>query len=163
MSETLDVKRACNDLLHEARTVQLATISDGGKPLASYAPFYRDEAGDFYVYTSQLSAHTANMLSNPTVSAMVITDEQSVEQIFARTRLVLECDVKAMRPDDQNHGSKLDAYQARHGKTVELLRSLPDFILFRLTPVSGTVVLGFGQAYRIENALLEDFYHIKSA
>ncbi len=163
MSATADLQRACNDLLSQAQTVQLATTNADGKPLASYAPFYRDDAGDLYVYTSQLSAHTPNLLTGSNISAMVIVDEQSVEQIFARTRLTLDCEVTPIRPDSELHGQKLDAYQQRHGKTVELLRSLPDFILFRLRPVTGMVVLGFGQAYRIRDARLDTFEHVKSA
>lgn len=163
MSETADLKRACNDLLSHAKTVQLATANADGKPLASYAPFYRDDTGDLYIFTSQLSAHTSNLLTGTDISVMVIVDEQSVEQIFARTRLTLDCEVIPIRPDSELHGLKLDAYQQRHGKTVELLRSLPDFILFRLRPVSGMVVLGFGQAYRFYDARFDAFEHVKSA
>lgn len=163
MAQSLNVRETCEALLQQTKTVLMATTNAEGKPLASYAPFYRNEEGDFYVYTSQLSAHTSNLLRETTVSVMVITDEQSVEQIFARTRLSLECEVMAVDPESGDHTAILDAYQHRHGKTVELLRSLPDFLLFRLRPVAGTVVLGFGQAFRISSRHLESFEHIKSA
>ena len=40
--------------------------------------------------------------------------------------------------------------QARFGKTLELLRTLPDFLLFRLNVENGSFIKGFGQAWSLE-------------
>ena len=41
-------------------------------------------------------------------------------------------------------------YREEHGTTVDLLLTLPDFKLFRLTPDQGRLVLGFGRAFTLQ-------------
>ena len=67
-----------------------------------------------------------------------------------------------MTPDSQDYTSVLDDYQQRHGKTVELLRQLPDFVLFHLRPRSGQFVMGFGQAYTLSGEDLSRFEQTRS-
>ena len=57
------------------------------------------------------------------------------------------------------HTNILSHFRQRHGEIIDLLTSLPDFLLFELEPESGTFVKGFGQAYRV-NAELTKAEHI---
>ncbi len=141
---------ALDDLLARRRSLVLATRGEGEAPEASYAPFVRDAEGGFHVFVSRLAAHAGNMLAHPRVGVMLIDDEAESRQIFARRRLTLDCRATPVDPDGPGYGPVLDALQARFGEVVGTLRELPDFVLLRLEPVAGRLVLGFGRAYAVE-------------
>ncbi len=44
----------------------------------------------------------------------------------------------------------VEQFRIEHGKIIELLSALPDFLIYRLRPISGQFVMGFGQAYQLE-------------
>jgi len=138
------------------KTLQLSTLTAEGKPNGSYSPFVTDEKGNFYIFVSQLASHTQDLLANPEVSILLIQDEAETRQIFARQRISYQCDVEIVTEESSDYIPMLDALQERFGNVVELLRSLPDFSLFRLQPYKGQYVKGFGKAYKlIGNGLLE--------
>lgn len=152
----------CSRLMEEMRSLQLSTIGADGVPHCSYTPYLYRAPGRFYIFVSQLAAHTRNLLANGTVAIMIIADEQSTAQIFARIRVNYVCKAKRIPPDSPDYALVLDDYQRRHGKTAGLLRQLPDFILFQLQPMSGQFVMGFGQAYMLTGDNLSVFEHART-
>ena len=140
----------------------LGTLTPDGQPHCSYTP-YSHEGDSFLVFISELAEHTRNIFSNPAVTVMLIEDEADTKQIFARTRLTLSCEANAISREAVEYPKLLDQFQERHGKTVELLRELPDFHLMRLTPTAGRIVLGFGQAYELTGDKLDQFVHSRGA
>jgi len=142
-------------LLTGCQSLVLATLDESGAPAPSYAPFVRDRSGAFFVFVSGLADHTRNMGRDDRVGVMLIDDESDSRQIFARRRLMLDCRSEAIGPDSPEYESRLDAMEQRFGEVVGMLRGLPDFVLFRLVPVSGRFVLGFGQAYAVEGPAME--------
>ncbi len=152
----------CTELMSRMRTIQLATIGEDGDPHCGYTPFLQDGT-DFIVFISQLAVHTRDLLANPSVGTMLIDDENASKNLFARCRVRHQCDANVIQPDDPHYASLLDRYQERQGKVVTLIRQLPDFVLFRLVPKSGVLVIGFGEAYRIEGPNMDTFVHVKTA
>ena len=142
-------------LRHQARSLIMATVGENALPRASYAPFVLD-AGFFYIYLSRLSEHTLELIENPVVSVLLIEDETAASQIFARKRLTYLCESRTIERDDTGYDSILTLLTRRFGNVMDLLRSLPDFVLFRLTPRSGRFVSGFGRAYELAGERLED-------
>jgi putative heme iron utilization protein len=140
----------------------LSTLGEDGEPHNGYTPFVFD-GKDIIVFVSHLSLHTRDLLANAKVSAMLIADEQASEQIFARTRVSYQCKAKTIVKTDSQYNSLLDMMAQRHGKMIDLLRQLPDFVLFRLQPYKGQFVMGFGQAYHLGGDNLDTFEHAKSA
>lgn len=133
------------EFISNFRTVNLASVSTDGRPLASYAPFVFD-SGAFYVYVSQLAEHTRNLLQNPQCHVMLLRDEAETTNPFARQRLSFNCSVEVVR-DVEEYQRILKQYRERFGPVVEMLSSLPDFVLFRLkVEGEGNLVLGFGKA-----------------
>ena len=57
-----DLQREIRDFRAGLRSAVLATVGADGAPLASYAPYITDEAGNFYVFVSALSRHTHDLL-----------------------------------------------------------------------------------------------------
>jgi putative heme iron utilization protein len=146
-------------LLNQARSLILATTSPDGTPLTSYAPFIVNEQRQFYVFTSQLAAHTANLRRTGQAGVMLIEDEAATTQIFARQRVTFQCRVRLISRDSAEGEAVLAQYEARFGKMVGLLKSLPDFQLFKLQPQSGSLVIGFGQAYALSGDRFETITH----
>lgn len=154
-------QRELETLLTTTRSLMLATLGADGNPEASYAPFVRDAEGCLYVFVSRLSRHTANLAARRPLSVLLIEDEAACRQIFARKRLSYRCVAEPVAPDSADHGPRLAQFAARFGEVVEVLRGLPDFVLFRLRPQEGTFVLGFGQAYRLGGPALDRLEHIR--
>jgi putative heme iron utilization protein len=142
------------------KTLQLATMTLAGKPNGSYSPFVMDEQGNFYIFVSQLASHTQDLLANPQASVLLIQDEAETRQIFARRRISYQCDVERVSVENADYESMLDAMELRFGNVLQVLRGLPDFILFRLRPFQGQYVKGFGKAYKLTGEGLLGLEHI---
>jgi len=140
---------ALNSLHQTAQSVFLSTVTLDGQPNGSYAPFLLDEKGDFYIFISQLASHTQDLLNNSQVAILLMEDEQDTRQIFARKRASYLCNCSVISKDDMNYVALLDLFELRFSNIISLLRTLPDFILFKLEIQSGDFVQGFGKAYKI--------------
>ena len=140
---------ALSELQQTTQSLFLSTITIDGKPNGSYAPFILDDSGDFYIFVSQLASHTQDLLSNPQVSILLAEDEQNARQIFARRRASYYCQSKMIDKEDAHYETLLDLFEARFENIIKLLRTLPDFMLFKLEVQSGSFVQGFGKAYEI--------------
>lgn len=134
-------------LIEGCKTLQLATLGPDGAE-ASYSPFLFDEDA-LYIFVSQLASHTKNLINSQTVGVMLIEDEADSRNLFARNRMTFQCLVSEVKTDAPCYEPIMDLYRQRHGETVDLLRTLPDFILFRLKPERGRLILGFGRAFRL--------------
>ena len=132
-------------------SVILATVTDSGEPLCSYAPCIND-GSHYYVYVSSLAQH-AHTLPNGQASLLFIENEEQAKNVFARRRLSLDCRTSIVDRQSADHERLLDRMEAAHGSTLKLLRSLPDFILFSLTPGDARFVTGFGAAYDFSGVL----------
>ena len=128
-------------------SVILGTIKDAQQAHTSYAPFITHD-NNFYVYVSGLAEHSATLL-NGSASLLFIEDEKQAKNIFARTRLTIECATKIIEATSSDTPNLLDQFEKTHGSTVKLLRELPDFVLFELKPRTASFVTGFGAAYDV--------------
>lgn len=155
-------EQACAQLLQTMQTLQISTVGNDGVPYCGYTPYLFQQPCSFYIFISQLAVHTRDIQANGQASIMVIQDEAATDQIFARTRVSYRCQCHWLAPDAADYDSVLDQYQSRHGKMVGLLRQLPDFQLFRLQPISGQFVMGFGKAFRLSGQHLDVFEHTRT-
>lgn len=134
-------------------SVILGTVKDSKKAHTSYAPFIT-HGNNFYVYVSGLAEHSRT-LQNGSASLFFIEEELHAKTIFARTRLTIDCMAKKIETSSSGESQLLDQFEKQHGSTVRLLRSLPDFILFELKPLTASFVTGFGAAYDVTPNLNE--------
>ncbi len=139
-------------LIQQQQTLLLSTVTSQGIPEASYAPYVRDKKGVFYIYVSELAAHTKNMLLNKRVSILFIQAEKETKNFFARERVVFDCSINEVQLQDEIYQQQLAKMQEKFGETVALLTSLPDFHLLALTAINGKYVAGFGKAYSINTS-----------
>jgi heme utilization protein HutZ len=144
----------------ERRTIQLATVDAEGRPNVSYAPYVQNQEG-YFVLISQIARHARNLLENPNVSLMMIEDEDSSKQLFARKRLTFDAVATVVERDTEMWQQVVGQMKERFGEIIDGLSQLEDFVLFNLKAEQGLFVKGFGQAYQVSGDDLVDFVHLQ--
>lgn len=148
MSEQYDVAelQAAVTRLQQLDSLVLATVGQDGEPHASYAPFAEHD-GYLYVLLSGLALHTQNLQQQQQANVLLIEDEASARNIFARARLNYAAAVTTVEKDTTEGIAALEAMKTKLGNTVDVLSGLPDFMLFRLQLEKARLVTGFGRAF----------------
>lgn len=141
-------------------TLQLATVDTQGRPNVSYAPFVQNQQG-FFILISHIARHARNLAVNPQVSIMLIEDESTAKQLFARKRLTFDAQASMIERQSALWQQVIEQMQQRFGDIIDNLSQLEDFSLFCLKPEHGLFVKGFGQAYQVSGDDLVDFVHLK--
>ncbi|UPT77833.1 pyridoxamine 5'-phosphate oxidase family protein [Sulfurovum sp. XGS-02] len=137
------------ELLAGYQSVVLGTLGSNGYPFSSYAPFYYD--GELlYIFISDMATHTKNIQTTPRASTLFIEDESKSENIFARKRISLQCDVTSVSKDEERFQTVMKQFQHKFdAPLVTMLMGLKDFNLYALKPLYGEATFGFGEAYHI--------------
>lgn len=165
MTDEFDVTAlaaARDALLGSARTVLMAVSGESEMPEMGVTPMIRHE-GDFYIYPSHLSAHVRAVLSSGKAAFLVIEDEKSAQNIWARKRIKFDAEIVEIDRQSDNFNSICDVFESAHGPTMGLIRDFSDFHLLRLRPMSGVMVLGFAKAYRLEGETLDVTAHLRAS
>ncbi|MEZ9298554.1 heme utilization protein HutZ [Vibrio splendidus] len=144
----------------ERRTLQLATVDEEGRPNVSYAPFVQNQEG-YFVLISDIARHARNLKANPQVSLMMIEDEESSKQLYARKRLTFDAQASVVDRETELWTQVIGQMQERFGEIIDGLSQLQDFSLFKLEAENGLFVKGFGQAYQVSGDDLVDFVHLQ--
>ena len=144
-----ELQQEANSFRREFDAVILSTTSPEGMPDAGYAPCYLDDEGRCHILISQLARHTKNLNSHPIACLMWIEEKLPGRNAFARRRLVLQCNAENIERDGEVWTRIVQQMEKQLGNTVQLLASLPDFMLFRFEAVEGNYIRGFAQAYPV--------------
>lgn len=155
MASFADIQEAYVQFPERLQSIMLSTIAADGQPQASYAPFIMESDRTFYIFVSGLSSHTQNLKSNPKAGILLIEDESQASQIFARQRLMYDCRVDLVERHVPQWTVWADKFEAQFGNLIGMLRQLPDFQMFKLTPYAGRFVVGFGAAYDVDKDNLD--------
>ncbi|MDP2028026.1 MAG: pyridoxamine 5'-phosphate oxidase family protein [Thiobacillus sp.] len=140
-------------------TLLMATVSSEGEPNASYAAYVR-QGSDFYVYISELAAHTRNLKEQGKVSVFFIENETDSKNLFARKRTTYQCTAHHMPRDEAEFAPMMEKFSQKFGNMIDTLRDMKDFHLYRLHPHKATYVSGFARAFVVEGAELDNVRHI---
>jgi len=146
------VAPAVNELIEKCKSVILATMDAEGNPNASYAPFARI-GNKFYILVSFMARHTKNLRDGKKASVMFIEDESATKQIYARDRLTIDAATLQIERDTPEWNLAVEKLKEAHGKVLDLLTGMDDFIMIALSPVKGAYVNGFGSAYFVDEQL----------
>jgi putative heme iron utilization protein len=150
-----EARQWLQDFPRRVESLILATVNpQDGTPNSSYTPFIHGDENEFYIFVSSLARHTKNLESGNDVSVMLLEDESLSSSVFARKRLTYECMVTEVEKNSADWNDAADSFQERFGDIFNLLRSLPDFRMFRLDVKEGLLVLGFGKAYPVKDGQL---------
>jgi hypothetical protein len=138
-----------NDFISNFKTVVIGSIDANGAPFSSYAPYIYD--GDcFYIYISDIATHSKNIQTTTLASLFFIEDEASCQNLFARKRISLQCDVKKVDRESQRFEDVLTLFGEKFDPNfIATLKNMLDFNLFELHVKGGEATFGFGEAYTI--------------
>jgi putative heme iron utilization protein len=139
-------------MIANIKIVILATVDAEGNPNSSYAPFVQVE-NTFYILVSFMARHTKNLAEGRKTSVMFIEDESATKQIYARERLTLEASALQIDRDSETWNTVVTNLKETHGKVVDVISEMKDFILIALQPIKGSYVNGFGSAYFVDENL----------
>lgn len=139
-------------LIERSKSVVLGTVDTEGNPNASYAPFVRI-GNTFYILVSFMARHTNNLRNLKKVSVMFIEDETDTKQVYARERLTLDALALQVERDTEEWHAGIEKLRAVHGRILDILTGMDDFIMIALNPVKGAYVNGFGSAYFVNENL----------
>lgn len=129
-------------------SLHISSLQPDGVPYASYAPFaLGDEC--FYVLLSEIALHAVNLQHSPIASVLLIEDEASAKELFARVRLSYRVEARMVARESSEWTRGIDILTKRLGRRPSSLSELEDFKLFRLEPRGGRYVKNFGRAYSI--------------
>ena len=149
MSDVKKVIKARDQLLDGARTLLVAVSADDGVPEMGSSPFWRDQAGCFYLYSSELASHVRSLLSGNNARFLLITDEGQSQNIWARVRIQFEADVAVIDRQSAHFQQIADEMVPHFGPTMGLIRQFRDFHMFKITPKKGLLVTGFAEAFHV--------------
>ncbi len=143
-----DQSNVLEEFLGNFKSLTLSTIDENNLPFTSYAPFIKHDH-KYYIYISSIAKHFTNLEKHKNVSLFFIEDENSCENIFARKRVNLQCDVKKLDRDTEEFNDLMDLFQDKHGEMISRLKTMTDFYIHEFMPNSGQAIFGFGAAYDI--------------
>ncbi len=154
-----DIFLEFNQFIDSHKSVVLATMNKDFEPESSYAPVLRHE-GKFYIFISELSNHTENLMTKPSASLLFIEAENEAKNLFARKRATLKASAQIINRSTDQWQQVLALLEDKFGKIVSMLKPLEDFHLFELTPESAGYVRGFAQAYKLKGSDLSAVTHL---
>ncbi|RTE66310.1 heme utilization protein HutZ [Amphritea opalescens] len=142
------IQEEVSTFINSRYSLQLATVGEHNEPYASYSPF---AIGDdcLYVLLSEMAVHANNLQQNPTAAVMVIADEDTSKELFARQRVNYSIQADLLTHATEAWAEGINALANRHGDRINKLSQLDDFKLFKLKPTGGRYVKGFGRAYTL--------------
>ena len=140
------------ELVANSKSIILGTVDAEGNPNSSYAPFVNID-NKFYILVSFMARHTKNLRDQKKGSMMFIADESNSKQIYARERLTFDVAITQVARDSDQWNTVVEKLKETHGKVVEVIAPMEDFILLALNPVKGSYVNGFGSAYFVDENL----------
>lgn len=139
--------------LENFQTLMMASLTPQGLPYASTAPYVR-MGRNFYLLISTVAQHGRNLLANPAVSLLFAEDEARCPQPFARKRITIEAEAAEVLRDESDFSVAVEVFKGRFDtELVSALSSMGDFRLFRLIPLGGSAVMGFGKAFGLNGQL----------
>jgi len=130
------------------KSVTISSIDENSNPFTSYAPFVKTDK-KYYIYISSMAKHYQNLEKNQKSSIFFIEDESLCENLFARKRVVFQCNNIKLERDDKKFEKLIKLFEDKHGSTMKILKNMKDFSFFEFSPYYGEAIFGFGEAYNI--------------
>ena len=146
-----------DEYLENFQSLNISSLDENNIPFSSYAPFAKINH-KYYVYLSAMAKHSQNLRANPKSSLFFIEDESECSNIFARKRVMIQCDCKTIQRKSEEENALLSKFEEKFDpEMVKMLRGMNDFQVFEFTPFYGEAIFGFGAAYNLGGEHFEEF------
>lgn len=150
-------EQALNKILSTSRYLSLATVDALGNPHASHTPFVVDKKKHFYVFISEVSATSANLLNNKEASIILLDHESADGDPFTPKRLRLQCNVVPVLKGSDVWTKAMGSFEAVFAEKAKAVMGAPEeFLLIQLTPFRGRLVLSKDDIYDVNGNRLEE-------
>ncbi len=134
-----------NTFSDDKYSLMISTSNQNNEPQTSYSPFVQNE-GDYYICISSQMPHYTNMIESSKAHIMIIEDEVTASNIYARKRLYFGALCELVNNEDDI----FELFDVRYGDKLSFMKSMKDFKILKLTPKEKSLVLGFGAAYKMD-------------
>ena len=152
--EIKDIEKIKNTIISKNKTLIIAVNNKINYPEIGYAP-YIFLNNNFYIFSSELSPHIKHLLYNRKGTFMIIEDECKAKNIWARVRIKFEAKITVVDRNKNNYNKICNQIQNFHGKTLNLIKQFSDFHLIKISPIKGSIITGFGNAFILHGISLE--------
>ena len=159
--EIKDIEKIKNTIISKNKTLIIAVNNKINYPEIGYAPYIFLNK-NFYIFSSELSPHIKHLLYNKKGTFMIIEDECKAKNIWARVRIKFEAKITVVDRNENNYNKICYQIQNFHGKTLNLIKQFSDFHLIKISPIKGSIITGFGNAFILHGISLEVKNKIKS-
>lgn len=143
-----EARRLARRLIRGARFAAIAVLEPGtGFPFASRVLSATDTDGVPVILISGLSVHTAALAADPRAS--LLFGEPGKGDPLAHPRITLRTEAQRIARDGDTHRRLRTRFISRHPKAA-LYVDFPDFVFFRMAPLSASLNGGFGKAFALD-------------
>jgi hypothetical protein len=141
-------------LVRDQRSAALATLGSEGGPSVSLVAFAESRDFDvFWLHLSELAAHKGQLRADPRCGLMIADPDDGRTEPLQKHRLMLHCHAEIVGRDHDDYAAAKARYLAKLPRH-EMMFSLGDFDLVRLSVTGGMLNAGFGKAYRVTPEIL---------
>jgi putative heme iron utilization protein len=138
-------------------------VLDQGFPIVSLVPFgvLRDPIR-FIILISDLSPHTAALRQDPRCSLLIhrAPQPEDPQENHALTRLSIKGSGRFLSRQDASENKVSECYSQKYPQITDMLLSLGDFHFCEILPTEGTLIQGFGKAFRVSGKNLDTIEHL---
>ena len=131
------------------KTLLMTTISRQGVPDSSYAECLRYQ-DDYYVFASAHEPLGQNLIDSGKVSLLFIEAGNRDVGNSTGKRIILKSIANRIASNSSDFDKIVQLFHRRGDDVSPMLDATAEFLLFRLTPVTGSYVHGHAQAYLLE-------------
>jgi putative heme iron utilization protein len=135
-------------LLRTTRLAALGTVYKDDPNLALVAVAVENDFSTFYIHVSRLGKHTSAMQAHPRVSLLISEFDDGRADPQTLARLTLQGKAEPLPRNSSDYPRVKNLYLKRFPESEKLF-SFGDFNLWKIIPIGGRFVAGFGRAFNI--------------
>ena len=109
-----------------------------------------DNDGNYYVFISTAVMHSHNMNATKKAYIMFLQDESKASHIYARQRLSFRVDAEKFEEDDDRADEIFKLFDEKFKERVGFFSMMKDSRIYKMVPHNGSLVLGFGSAFKLD-------------
>ena len=140
-------------LIRNTRIASLGTIHEGKPNQAMVAIAFEKDFSVFHIHVSRLGKHATGMEQNPHISLLIVEADDGRQDPQTLARVTLHGIASVIPRNEPEHPRIKAIYLSRFPQAKGLF-SLGDFNIWKISPISGRFVAGFGRAFNIVPAML---------
>jgi heme iron utilization protein len=135
-------------LIRSTRIAALGTLHNGEPNLAMVAYAFAEDFSAFYIHVSKLGKHTTDMENDPRVSLLITATDDGRADPQTLARVSIRGIAEILPRTDPGYAQVKTIYLERFPEADRLF-SLGDFNIWKIRPIGGRFVAGFGRAFNL--------------